>query len=279
MRFADVLMRKRPQFLEFVMPVLARMAQDRAAASELEQAMARNPPWRDSFLSLLPEIVTDVRAPLRLMLALKNTPFPASAENQRAYLSFLFRRRVYDFAYFAWRQLLPPERSRAAGMIYNGDFAYPPSGLPFDWSLRSGSGVTIDIVPHPDNAKSRALMIDYGQGRAGPHSAVEFVKLPAGAYRMVGRYRGELIGRRGLRWRVACVETNAEIGESEMAMGRIADWKQFRFEFVVPADGCPLQFLRVELDARSPSEWMVSGKMWYAELKIEPVDLVTRSSR
>lgn len=278
-RAADILLRTRPQLLEFVAPFLARMAEDRSAVGELEQAIKRNPPWRDAFLNYAPEVVTDVRAPLRLMLTLKNTPFPASAENQRAYLSYLFQRRSYDFAYYAWRQLLPPDRSREAGILYNSDFNRPPSGLPFDWLIAKGSGVTIDIVPHPDHDKSHAIVIDYGQGRAGPHSVVEFVKLTAGSYRMIGRFRGELVGRRGLRWRVACVESNITIGESEMAIGRFPDWKLFQFDFVAPEKDCPLQSIRLELDARSASEWMASGKMWYADLKIEPIGASARSSK
>lgn len=279
LRSADLILRTRPQLLAAVTPFLARMAEDRIAARELDRVMAGNPPWRDGFLATLPKFVRDARAPLRVMLALKNTPFPAKVQNQQIYLTLLLRNQAYDFAYHVWRQLLPRERSRTSELLYNGSFEFPPSGLPFDWSIVNGAGVTIDIVPHPDKDHSHALLIEYGEGRAGQHSVAEAVKLNAGAYRAVGQYRGELFGRRGLRWRMVCIDTHKAIGESEMAQGVVSDWKRFEFEFVVPPQGCPLQVLRLELDARSPSEWMVSGRMWYADLKIEPIGVIMRSAK
>ncbi|WP_166140912.1 hypothetical protein [Methylosinus sp. RM1] len=266
---ADIVLRTRPQLMPFIAPYLERMAEDRTASIALERMLARNPPWRERFLTHLPSIVSDVRAPLRLMLALKNTAHPAGVESQRRYFEFLFERRVYDFAYYAWRQLLPPERAQNEATLYNGDFAFPPSGSPFDWLLRSGAGARIDIASASED--SRALRIDYGPGRVAPHVAMQFIKLPAGAYRMAGRYRGEIAGRRGPRWRVACVNANGSIGESEMGMGRIRDWRHFEFEFIVPDKDCAMQSARLELDARSPSEWIVAGEISYADLKIEPI--------
>jgi hypothetical protein len=276
---ADILLRSRPELVDFVVPALVVLAENRSAAGALEQALARNPPWRERFFSRLPEFVTDVRAPLRLMLSLKTTPFPASADEQRPYLTKLLERGAYDFAHFAWRSLLASQRAGDVDLLENGDFARPPSGLPFDWTIARGAGVGIDIVPRPDDAGGRALMIDFGHGRAGPHVVQQYVKLAPGAYRMAGRLRGDLVGRRGLRWRVACVNGPQAVGESEMAIGRFPVWKRFQFAIVVPEKDCPLQMVRLALDARSPSEWMASGRIWYADLKIEPSETGAPSLR
>jgi hypothetical protein len=281
-QIADILLRTRPNLVEVVTPSLARMAEDEEAFVEVGRLMASAPPWREAFLAYVCDHVSDARTPLRLMLAFEKTRSPPTAESLRTYLAFLFRHRFYDFAYRAWRRFAPPERLQAAGNLYNADFEFPPTGLFFDWTIVNGSGATIEIVPRPGDENRRALVIEYDRERAAPHGVSQHVKLPAGAYRMTGLQRGELIGRRGPRWRIVCAGANAEIGESEMAMGRMSDWRRFQFDFVVPDKDCVVQQARLDLDARSPSEWMVSGKIWYADLKIEPAEVeasALRSSR
>lgn len=281
-RIADILLRTRPNLVEFVTPSLARMVEDEEASVEVDRLMASAPPWREAFLAYVCDHVSDARTPLRLLLAFKKTRSPPTAASLRTYLAFLFRHRFYDFAYHAWRRFAPPERLLSAGNLYNADFESPPTGLFFDWTIVNGSGATIDIVPRPGDEARRALVIEYDRDRAAPHGISEHVKLRAGAYRMTGLQRGVLIGRRGLRWRIVCAGANVEIGESEMAMGRMSGWRQFQFDFVVPDEDCVLQQVRLELDARSPSEWMVSGKIWYADLKIESAEAETsviRSSK
>jgi hypothetical protein len=54
-----------------------------------------------------------------------------------------------------------------------------------------------------------------------------------------------------------------------MMVGATAPWKDFEFSFTVPAAECRAQHLRLELDARMPSEQLVSGSLWYDDLAIE----------
>lgn len=266
---AELLMQSRRDLQDRVGPALARIAETEEGGPVVRRMIARNPQWRDSFLMALPASVTDARTPLRLLLAARNAPSPRSEASMRAYLDALLRAGHYEFAYEAWRKLLPKDRAATPGGLYNPRFARPLTASPFDWTIAGASGVSIDIVRVGDE---RALSVRYGQSRAKPHSVSQYVKLAPGSYRLSGRMRGAIAGPRGLRWRVACVNVAKPLGESEMARGRYPDWTPFQFEFVAPETECPLQSVWLELDARSPSEWLVSGEMLYAGLKLERLE-------
>lgn len=271
-RLADALLLVRPQFLSIVMPYLAEMADNPAAIGSIDGLMAEHPRWRDIFLNDLTYFVRDARTPLRVFLPLQNTPFPPTNEALGRYLTFLLQHKLYAFAYDAWRRFAPADRLRQRRLLFNGNFESPPSRLPFDWMIVRGSGVTIDIVVDPFDAARRALSLEYSGILADPHSVSQFVRLAPGSYRMKGRHRGEVAGRHGLRWRMTCVEGSNSLGESEMALRVGHEWRPFHFDFTVPDKDCALQKLALELSARSPSERIVSGRLFYTDLAIEPIE-------
>jgi hypothetical protein len=267
-RYADVLLRTRPQVLPQVLPILARMAEHAEARIALERLLAGNPPWRAKFLAALPSGISDARTPLNLLLSLKDTPTPPTAVDLRSYLSFLIGHKLYGLAYYTWLQFLPAEQLNSAGLLFNGGFESTPSGLPFDWVITPGSSVTVEIALPPDERGQRALYVEFGHGRVDFRGVSQLIVLAPGTYRLTGRYKGETAGRRGLKWRLACAgEISVVLGESAMAIGVASTWTDFEFGFVVPP-ACPAQRLDLLLDARSSSEKLVSGFLWYDELRI-----------
>ena len=96
--------------------------------------------------------------------------------------------------------------------------------------------------------------------------------LAPGSYRFQGRYKGELIGPRGLKWRVACAEDNAPIAESPMIGGEVPRWTDVDFTFTVPDAKCAAQYIRLDLDARMASEQLVTGSMMFTALTIAQSD-------
>ena len=277
-RRADILLFVRPQLLPAAIPFLAQMAERPDAAGEIDRLMASKPRWRDSFLNELPLASHDARTPLRVMAPLKDGPFPPTNESLARYIGFLLQHRLHAFAYDVWRDFLPTQRLEKTGLLYNGGFAWTPSGLPFDWIVTRGESTTIEIAPPPDGSGRGALSIAYGAARTTPHGVSQLVRLAPGSYRFKGRYRGELVGRRGLRWQAACLDAQEILGESEMALGAARDWKDFAFDFTVPVESCVLQRIALGLAARSPSEWLVSGRLLYADLAIEPLEPVPAAS-
>jgi hypothetical protein len=270
---ADALLRTRSQAGSYAMPALLQVAENKAASGELTKALFDNPPWRANFLASLAQKAADPRTALELLMALRETTAPPTPEELRSYFNALIARKQYDLAYYAWLQFLPPEQLTSTGLLFNGSFEVAPSGAPFNWVINESSGATIEIAERPERDGKRALAIEFGHGRVEFRGIQQVTMLPPGNYEFAAKYRGELLGKRGLVWRIACAEApGTPIGESAMAIGAWSKWRDLEFAFSVPETSCRAQVVRLELDARMPSEQMVSGTIWYDELRIARTD-------
>lgn len=270
--YADALLRTNPGLAPFVVPLLAHFAEQPASKELINQTLENNPPWRNAFFEYLPSGISDARTPLDILLALRTSAAPPDAKEIDDYLSILIAHKFYDLAYYAWLQFLPPDELRSAGLLFNGDFGIHPSGSPFDWTIKQGSGVTVDIVSTPDKTEGHALLIEFLFGRVDYHSVSELVLLAPGTYRFDGQYKGKISGPRGLKWRLVCAgDAETRIGESPMISGVTSAWKDVQFIFTVPAADCRAQYVRLDLDARMASEQLVSGAIMFDELHISRV--------
>jgi hypothetical protein len=265
---ADVLLRTRPQVAPQVTPTLARIAEHKDAGPELKNMLATNPPWRAAFFSSLMRNITDARTPLDLLLGIKDTPTPPTTAELREYLALLMRNQFHELAYYVWLQFLPQEQLASAGLLFNGDFESRPSGLPFDWVISAGSGVAIDLARRQDDAGQRALLVEFGHGRADFRGVAQYVMLAPGNYVLKGQYRGQLVGRRGLEWRISCAGAELPIAKTTMVTGSVPAWTEFSVAFTVPDADCRAQQVRLALDARSASEQLVTGSIWYDKLQV-----------
>ena len=79
LRYADILMRTRPQALGPIMPIMGKMAELPEASADLKLLLSTNPPWRPQFLSSVPNAISDARTPLDILLSLKDTANPPTA--------------------------------------------------------------------------------------------------------------------------------------------------------------------------------------------------------
>lgn len=269
MRHADVLMRMHAQSIKPLTPLIAQFAEAREASSIVKDALTDAPPWRTPFLNEMLNAVTDVRTPLELLLALKETAAPPTAPELRGYLDFLIQKRFFDLAYYTWLQFLTPQELATVGPLFNGGFEARPSGQPFDWVLPTGGTAAVSIASAPDRPFTRALVVHFGQGRVELNAVSQLLRLSPGHHRVDGEVMGEVLGRRGVRWRMICLgEQSGQIAESEMFVGEIKEWTPFSFPVIVPGDGCRAQRLSLILDARMPSERLVSGSIWFDEMSI-----------
>ncbi len=271
--YADALLRTRPQVAQHVTPTLARMAENKDASGELKKLLAGNPPWRAQFFYYLTSSISDARTPLDLLLSLKDTPAPPTAADLGAYLNFLIGKKFHELAYYTWLQFLPSEQLSSAGLLFNGSFEVAPSGLPFDWVMTKGSGVTVDRAALPNSDGQHGLAIEFGHGRVEFRPVTQMTMLAPGAYRLTGKYQGQISGRRGMVWRVNCAGAGGLLGETPMILGIAPKWKDFELSFTVPATACRAQSVRLELDARSASEMMVSGAILFDELRISRANM------
>ena len=204
--YADALLRTNRGLAPYVVPYLTHFAEQKDSKGLVKTVLDGNPPWRDLFFGYLLGSVSDARTPLDFLLSLKTSPAPPTSKELGGYLRFLVAHKFYDLAYYTWLQFLPTDELRGVSLLFNGDFEIQPSGLPFDWVIEPGSGVTIDIVPVPSNYDGHALMVDFLYGRVDYHSVRELVLLAPGTYQFDGEYKGKIVGPRGLKWRVACAD-------------------------------------------------------------------------
>jgi hypothetical protein len=268
----DVLLRTRTETMPFVIPTLVQMADDKEANGELKKLLAGNPPWRPQFFEALPKSVTDARTPLDILLAAKDTPTPPTATDLKPYLDVLIEHKYFELAYYVWLQFLGPEQLRSIGLLFNGSFEGTPSGLPFDWVMRGGAGATVEIMDRPDLEGQHALYIEFSQGRVEFPGVTQLIMLGPGTYRFRGKYRGELVGRRGLVWRTMCAGTWTPLGEGAIPPAPVPTWRDVEFSFTVPNANCRAQQLRLDLDARMASEQLVTGSVWLDDLRIQRVE-------
>jgi len=263
--YADALLRSGNG--EYAAPVLARLAEDPSATQEVKKLLSTNPSWRPGFFNILGSYVTDARTPLSLMLSLRDTRAPPTEAELSAYEAFLFGHKLYQLAYYVWLQFLPPEKLEFAGLLFDGDFEVKPSGSPFDWRAPAGTNVIVDLAPRPDGAAGHALLVELGPGRVEFPGVSQAVILTPGAYSLKGSVLGELSGRRGVQWGISCLD-GPMLAQSPLMLGSLPDWREFEFTFAVPETGCPAQSLQLKLAARSPSEQLISGEIWFDALSI-----------
>ncbi len=269
LRYADLLLRSRPQAMPYVVPVLGRIAELDEGKHALNALLATNPPWRSSFFGQLPNVVADARTPLGLLSALNGTSVPASAHDIRSYVSFLINHKFYDLAYYVWLQFMPPSQLSHASHLFNGGFETPSSGVPFDWSFSNTGGAFVKIAqPLPDTSGEHAMFLEFGPGRVDFKGVRQMILLAPGRYRFRGRQKLDILSQRGLRWEVRCVDDEI-IGQSADFKGTQAEWSAFEFSFSVPRKNCPAQTVHLRFDARSASEQFISGTVWYDDLEIE----------
>jgi len=266
-RLADVLLRSRPNMVE-VFGALGRMAET-DGKSEVQKLLAQRPPWRPAFFQHLEWGISDARTPLEMLLALQSDDAGPSSEEVQSYISLLMRNKLYDLAYYTWLLFLPEEQLSTTGLLANADFTFPLSGKAFDWDLKGAEGVRVGIEPEPDNPKKPGLHFSFVGGRVGDPTVSQKLTLIPGSYRMSGRQMGNVIGPRGVRWQVSCLDNPSS---PPMALGPMltgaSQWAPYEFQINVPKVACPAQEVKLYLDARSASERIVSGQIWLDDLNI-----------
>jgi hypothetical protein len=270
LRYADLLLRTRPQVEGEVMPMLGSVAESRDGSWRLKQLLATNPPWRRRFFAYLPLVVTDARTPLDFLLSVKTaSDSPPSSTELNPYIDFLINRHFYDLAYYTWLQFLPDQQLSQAGHLFNGSFEIEPSGSPFDWRFSQGTGAATKIAPRPDDQEDHALFMQFGPGRAEFQGVSQLLMLPPGSYTLKGQYKLYLDSPRGLQWRISCVGGQTQvITESSLYNGTVPDWTNFEMSFSVPSENCPAQNLELVSAARSASEQFMTGTAWYDDLVV-----------
>jgi hypothetical protein len=212
------------------------------------------------------------------MVALEKAGSPPSDAELKPYLDFLIRKELIELAYNAWLQMLPRDDLASVRHLNNGDFSRPVSGLPFDWQIGSQLNAVAEIVDLPASQTGRALHIQFGSGRVMVPEVRQITTLAPGRYSIKIDYKGNIVAKRGLRWEIGCLYGKRHVlAQSRMLVGDIADWQSLEQTFEVPDTSCKAQVVRAFHDARSASEQLISGEVWFRRITLERVNNLASS--
>src|SRR5690606_2969053 len=153
MKQLDAMLRLSPKRGQFLYPAMAQQAMDSAFAAALVATLARNPPWRRSFLASLggkgtPEAVDHVYAGLEAQGAL-------SEPEIKRWLDRKLRDNQWGEAYALWTGTLDPRPDRLPA-VYNGSFEQDPTSIGFDWQKTNTKGVFSALEPASGAGDTRA---------------------------------------------------------------------------------------------------------------------------
>lgn len=274
--YADLLLRTHYQLSSYVFNYLALIAEAPGGAPLLVKELAKAPAWRLYFFVDLLRYTKDADTPLKLMQALKESGKPPVTAELAPYLRYLIAKNMVEKAYNVWLQFLPQDEIDTLGLLTHANFEKEPSGLVFDWQIAHGRNAIAEFVPlesgsEQESGSGRALHVTFGPGRIQFPEISQTVLLPPGKYRLTGKLKGSIAGKRGLRWQLRCVIGSRQVlGETEMLLGRTQEWRNFALEAdVAQATDCRGQELRLFHDSRSASEELLNGEAWFANLRLE----------
>jgi hypothetical protein len=269
LRYSDILLRTQPALADPVLHYLSLIAEKPGGRELLVEQLARGPVWRQQFFEALPRNAKNADTPLTLITALHDAIKPVTNKELAPYLNFLVASNRVDLAYNAWLQFLTKSEIEHVGLLTNASLETPPGILPFDWKIAKGLNAMAEFVAV--EGEGRLMHIRLDEGRIEFPEISQIVLLAPGRYRFEGKLRGALAGKRGLRWQLRCTSGSQRVlAETEMLLGQSREWRVFTLEAQAPRlEECRAQTLRLFHDSRSASEQLLSGEIWFSDLRLE----------
>jgi tetratricopeptide (TPR) repeat protein len=265
----DLLLRGQfPQAIGPIAPALAQILTREPYRLAYVKLLRTNPRWREGWFVDLLRNSDDLSGLTYLFAELQaDEPGPTERELQ-VLLTRLTDARMFDEAHDIWVRSLAPDRREEADLLYNEEFRYPLTNLPFDWVIPPVPNAMVRVETQ-DGAHT--INVDFFGGRVKFEDVSHLLNLAPGPYRFQGRERSQdLQNERGLRWRIACVGDDAEtLGATDLVSGD-TPWRSFTVDFTVPTGKCAYQLLVLELPARAAPETEVVGRISYTDLDLRP---------
>ena len=267
-RHADLIARVQPDRTPAVLPILSWLAVTEQGRAELATRLRDRPVWRSAMISYLVATVprTDDLVAVMHLIGQSSALSPAEMST---YLERFVTARQWNDAYFAWLNELPAERRQQLASPIDGDFERAAAtGSPFEWRLAPAKGVDARIVRRVDS-DGHALKVTFAGSRVAFNGVAQLLLLQPGLeYRLRWQSRAEsLITARGLSWELSCAEPpGMNLLTTDPLRGNVV-WRQQESVFRVPAN-CPAQWLRLVLQARTPSEMTALGTAWFDQVVI-----------
>jgi hypothetical protein len=271
----DVLLRAQPpqvvdQLKGDFPPILTREPYRSAYVNRLRE----NPPWRPIWFVDLLRRATDLSGLDYLFAELQAGENGPTEAELRAFLTRMTESGMLDEGHDAWLRSLPATGHEESDLLYNAQFHYRLTNLPFDWVITPVPHAAAEVDTESD---TQVLNVEFLGGRVKFEHVSHLLNLAPGAYRFEGRERSQdLKNERGLRWRISCIgDTSDTLGTTDLINGEIP-WREFGMDFVVPPGKCYYQKLVLELPARTALETEIRGRASFAGLTVRLKETVEK---
>lgn len=269
LRQLDFVLRQQPDRFARLGPILAQLANDPAFADALAASLRDAPPWRAAMLQALqaPGGQTS-QAQARVMQALQAQGGLSAAEFG-LWLDSLMAQGRWGEAFARWAGTVVGSGGHLP-LLYNGDFRLPISQTGFDWRQQDRAGVLLNV--QADAADGQPGMHLQVLDRGIPDVGLEHVLLlTPGHYRLSMRLRAQTFASAlGLHWVIDCDRGKRIVVQALPADGSF-DWRDVAGEFEIPDTGCQGQRLRLINPVSGGAGQRVSGQLWFARMRIEPI--------
>lgn len=245
----DMLFRRWPEQIPIYAPLIPQIVAATRDYDLFIQRIAASPPWRTTLIS-------------RLAGKRETLPFAASVIQDFASQGIPLRKGeisnvvnawinagLYDHAYRTFIFTLTPEQQELIGNIYNGRFSLPPSGIPFDWQIRSHPGIVFSYHRDGLQQEDTGLTIRFLQVPVRDLQARQYLLLAPGHYTFGLKAKATGVHLpKGLFWTVRCIGSNRIIMQLPVVEGSY-QYRAFSAGLTVPPNNCSLQLLHLSTKA------------------------------
>ena len=265
-RHLDGLLTTLPTAANEVFPMIAPTLTDNNSVDAMAAELARNPPWRRTFLDYLNKGDTASTLSYQLVVAMRKAGVQGTGSDLQAILSKLVNAAQYDQAFFIWLDSLEPaELSKVRG-LYDGDFTLPAANRYFDWNIYPSPNSTVTITA--GKSGHGQLRLEFVKSEKAFDGVFQFLRLTPGNYNFVGNWGANgFTAVQGLVWRLKCAESGALAGESEHFKTSVVQ-SGFTFTVTVPADGCVTQRLDLINASALTLDLPLDGEIFFSDLSI-----------
>ena len=265
---ANVILNRNPEMSQALYPqFLKLMAHPRSneAFADLLKSPIR---WWPDFFQFVSNQAPNVDV-LRALYAMQaQGPNPTDDIQLRAYLTRLQHDGYWVDSYLAWLNALPRESLDFSSELYNGGFEDNSRNLGFDWIDQPMAGALVGFDPTYGTSGARALHVVFQGLRTQWRHFNQYLMLPPGEYSLRGRVRIDgLQTERGVQWRVACLDKKDALATTDRYKGT-DEWRHFVVSLSVPATGCAVQDLRLEVVGKAALDFVADGQIWFDDLAI-----------
>ena len=269
---AEIIFRRAPDFFAYASVYLASAAHDQEGRLLLVQKLASNPKWRRDFFDRLPSLIKETSTGLQILSGLKDGGYPIAIAELIPYLDALIAVNRADTAYNLWLSTLPKEQLDSLGLLANPGFETDPDGSQFDWRILPGSNAVAEFE-RLQPKKERILHIRFEGGRVHFPEVRQVLVLRPGSYQLIGKLKGKMRAKRGLRWQLRCAAPPyTQFGQTDMFVAQSEQWLPFALHAAIPANTkCPGQLLHLFHYSGSPYGETISGEVSFASLAFERV--------